>query len=88
MLTLVGCKFRVAHDSLERLRGGKISFFSEFPPVDFMDDPEGFYAIIHYQAGTGRYLVPTTDVLDSKFPDIRTTTAAEVMEKSWGTRSS
>jgi hypothetical protein len=52
-----------------------------------MDDPEAFYATIHYLAGIGRFLVPTTDILDSKFPDIHTTTAAEVMEKSWGTKS-
>lgn len=86
MLTIVDSKFRVAHDSLERLRGGKISFFSEFPPIDFVDNAEAFYATIHYQAGIERYLVPTEEILDSNFPDIHPTSAAEVMEKSWGNK--
>lgn len=74
----------MAYDSVDRLRGGNISFFSEFPPLDFLDDAEAFYATVHYLASIGRFLVPTEEILDTKFPEIRPTTAAEVMEKSWG----
>ncbi|PSN61719.1 NAD(P)-binding protein [Corynespora cassiicola Philippines] len=77
-----GSKFRVEHDSLEKLKSGKISFISEFPPAGFGDGDEAFYAMIHYQVGLGGCLVPTEETLNEKFPHLKTTSAAEVME-SW-----
>ncbi|KAH6885358.1 hypothetical protein B0T10DRAFT_492505 [Thelonectria olida] len=81
-----GSKFEVAYDSLEKLKSGKISFSSKFPAIDFPGGDEAFFATLHYQAGLGRFLVPTDDVLDSRFPHIKPTTVAEVMEKSWANR--
>ncbi|KAM5344236.1 hypothetical protein ACJ41O_012773 [Fusarium nematophilum] len=49
----------------------------------FGDGDQAFFAMIHYQAGLGRYLVPTENALDVEFPDIKTTSALEVMETGW-----
>ncbi|KAF7551733.1 hypothetical protein G7Z17_g4793 [Cylindrodendrum hubeiense] len=76
-----GSKFQVAYDSLEKLSSGKISFFSEFPPID-LDGAEAFFAMIHYQAGLERYLIENVESLTEKFPEIQMTSAAEVMESS------
>jgi hypothetical protein len=81
---LVGSKFKVAVDSLEKLKSGKISFFPDYPPIGYGDGDEAFFAMIHYQAGIGRYLVPRDlCFLDEKFPDLKVTTASEVMDASW-----
>lgn len=48
------------------------------------DGDEAFFATIHYLAGIGRYLVPRDlPFLDDKFPNLKVTTASEVMESSW-----
>ncbi|KAH7233544.1 hypothetical protein BKA59DRAFT_504400 [Fusarium tricinctum] len=79
-----GSKFNVAVDSLEKLKSGKISFFPDYPSIGHGDGDEAFLAMIHYQAGIGRYLVPSKlPFLDEKFPDIKVTTASEVMDASW-----
>nr|XP_036577394.1 Isoflavone reductase-like protein IRL 1 [Colletotrichum truncatum]KAF6784365.1 Isoflavone reductase-like protein IRL 1 [Colletotrichum truncatum] len=79
-----GSKFNVVHDDLEKLKSGKISFISEFPDIGLsQDDAEAVFAKIHYYAGTNAVLVPTEDTLNSKFPDIATKTAEEVIEESW-----
>ncbi|KAF4968682.1 hypothetical protein FSARC_3968 [Fusarium sarcochroum] len=79
-----GAKFEVAVDSLEKLKSGKISFFPDYPKIGFGDGDEAFFAMIHYQAGIGRYLVPRElPPLDDKFPDLKVTTALEVMETAW-----
>ncbi|RGP67722.1 hypothetical protein FSPOR_5912 [Fusarium sporotrichioides] len=79
-----GAKFEVAIDSLEKLKSGKISFFLDFPPIGHGDGDEAFFAMIHYQAGIGRYMVPRDlSFLDDKFPDLNITGASEVMESSW-----
>ncbi|KAM0350613.1 hypothetical protein ACHAPU_003099 [Fusarium lateritium] len=79
-----GSKFEVAVDSLEKLKSGKISFFPDYPPIGFGDGDEAFFAMIHYQAGIGRYLIPRDlPFLDEKFPDLKVTTISEVMEASW-----
>jgi hypothetical protein len=83
--TRSGCKFHVVHDSLDKLKSGKLSFASEFPPIGFGDGDEAFYALIHYQAGLGHFLLPTDDVLNDKIADMKPlTTAEEVMAASWG----
>lgn len=69
----------MAYDSLEKLKAGKISFASEFPNIDFVADPEAFYAMIHYQAGLGKYEVPTSDTLNERLPELSVTHATEVM---------
>lgn len=80
----VGSKFKVAVDSLEKLKSGKISFFPDYPKIGHGDGDESFFAMIHYQAGIGRYLVPKHfPPLDEKFPDLKVTTASEVMDASW-----
>lgn len=78
-----GCKFQVAYDSLEKLKSGSISFFHEFPQIDFIENPEAFFAMIHYQAGLGRYHITDVESLTDRFPEIKMTRAAEVMESSW-----
>ncbi|KAF5024422.1 hypothetical protein F66182_3508 [Fusarium sp. NRRL 66182] len=79
-----GTKFQVVVDSLDKLQSGKISFFPDYPKIGFGDGDEAFLAMIHYQAGIGRYLVPRElSPLDEKFPDVKVTTALEVMETSW-----
>ncbi|CAF3503571.1 unnamed protein product [Fusarium graminearum] len=81
---LLDAKFEVAVDSLEKLRSGKISFFPDYPPIGMGDGDEAFFATIHYLAGIGRYLVPRDlPFLDDKFPNLKVTTASEVMESSW-----
>jgi hypothetical protein len=80
----LGSKFKVAVDSLEKLKSGKISFFPDYPPIGYGDGDEAFFAMIHYQAGIGRYLVPRDLLfLDENFPDLKVTTALEVMDASW-----
>ncbi|KAH7159547.1 hypothetical protein B0J13DRAFT_109050 [Dactylonectria estremocensis] len=74
-----GCKFQVAYDSLEKLRLGKISFFNEFPPIEF-ENAEAFFAMIHLQAGLERLLVAEEHSLTHEFPEIRLTKMAEVMQ--------
>nr|RBQ96016.1 hypothetical protein FVER53263_08583 [Fusarium verticillioides] len=76
-----GTKFDVAVDSLEKLESGKISFFPDYPSIGHGEGDEAFFAMIHYQAGIGRYLVPRDlPPLDDKFPDLNVTTPLEVME--------
>ncbi|KAG8672384.1 hypothetical protein FPOAC1_005651 [Fusarium poae] len=75
-----GAKFEVAVDSLEKLKSGRISFSPDFPPIGHGDGDEAFFAMIHYQAGIGRYVVPgDLSFLDDKFPDVKMTEASEVM---------
>ncbi|KAL2672616.1 hypothetical protein Neosp_013329 [[Neocosmospora] mangrovei] len=79
-----GCKFRVANDSLEKLQSGKISFHEEFPPIGYGEGDQAFFAMLHYQAAIGRYLVPRDyPPLDAVFPDLKITTPLEVMETAW-----
>ncbi|UPL00051.1 hypothetical protein LCI18_010985 [Fusarium solani-melongenae] len=79
-----GCKFRVANDSLEKLQSGKISFHEDFPPIGYGEGDQAFFAMLHYQAAIGRYLVPRGyPPLDAEFPDLKITTPLEVMETAW-----
>ncbi|OLN83298.1 Isoflavone reductase-like protein IRL 1 [Colletotrichum chlorophyti] len=79
-----GSDFKVVHDDLEKLKSGKISLISEFPHIGLdPEEAEPLFAKIHYYAGTEQVLVPTDDTLNTKFPDIVTKTAAEVIEESW-----
>jgi hypothetical protein len=81
---LLGTKFDVAVDNLEKLKSGKISFFPDYPSIGHGEGDEAFFAMIHYQAGIGRYLVPRDlPQLDDKFPDLKVTTPLEVMESAW-----
>lgn len=80
----VGCKFRVANDSLEKLQSGKISFHEDFPPIGYGEGDQAFFAMLHYQAAIGRYLVPRDyPPLDAEFPGLKITTPLEVMETAW-----
>ncbi|KAI8650732.1 NmrA domain-containing protein [Fusarium keratoplasticum] len=79
-----GCKFRVANDSLEKLQSGKISFHEDFPPIGYGEGDQAFFAMLHYQAAIGRYLVPRDyPPLDAEFPGLKITTPLEVMETAW-----
>ncbi|RSL74242.1 hypothetical protein CEP53_000349 [Fusarium sp. AF-6] len=79
-----GCKFKVANDSLEKLQSGKISFHEDFPPIGYGEGDQAFFAMLHYQAAIGRYLVPRDyPPLDEEFPDLKITTPLEVMETAW-----
>ncbi|RSL60467.1 hypothetical protein CEP54_006779 [Fusarium duplospermum] len=79
-----GCKFQVANDSLEKLQSGKISFHEDFPPIGYGEGDQAFFAMLHYQAAIGRYLVPRDyPPLDAEFPDLKITTPLEVMETAW-----
>ncbi|KAF6822214.1 nmrA-like family protein [Colletotrichum musicola] len=79
-----GCKFNVVYDDLAKLKSGKISFASEFPDIGFpRDEAEAIFAKVHYYAGTEAFLVPTEDTLNSKFPDIVTRKAIDVIEEAW-----
>ena len=70
------------HDSLDKLKGGKISMFEEFPPFELgPEKSEALFATVHYQAGMGQFLVPTEGNLKERFPDIKTTTMRDVMER-------
>ncbi|KAM6505831.1 hypothetical protein FSOLCH5_014007 [Fusarium solani] len=79
-----GCKFQVANDSLKKLQSGKISFHEDFPPIGYGEGDQALFAMLHYQAGIGRYLVPRDyPPLDAEFPDLKITTPLEVMETAW-----
>ncbi|KAB8070676.1 hypothetical protein BDV29DRAFT_197865 [Aspergillus leporis] len=80
-----GEHFSVKHESLEDLRNGRISFpeFYDTGLESAGQSTETIFALFHYISGTGGYTVPSDDTLDSRFPDIRITTAAEVIESSW-----
>lgn len=82
---LLGCKFDIVHDDLSKLKGGHISHIDEFPPIGLGDEDEKLFAMVHYQAGSGHFKVPTEDVmlLNEKFPEMKFTTVREVMEASW-----
>lgn len=78
----------MVHDDLAKLKGGRISRIEEFPPIGLGDEDEKFFALVHYQAGSGHFKVPTEGVmlLNEEFPDVRFMTVREVMEASWGGR--
>ncbi|KAJ0329158.1 hypothetical protein COL5a_004392 [Colletotrichum fioriniae] len=79
-----GPAFRVAYDDLEKLKSGKISFIEDFPDFELSrEESEALFAKVHYYAGIGKFLVPTEDTLNSRFPDIVPKTAAQVLEESW-----
>ena len=74
----------MAYNSIEDLQRGKISFASEFPPIGFgAEKDEAFYAMLHYQAARGDYLVPKENILDDNFPNIQLITARQIMEEAW-----
>lgn len=79
----LGCKFTIVHDSLDKLKSGKISFIEDFPPIGLGDGDEAFYALVHYQAGLGHFLVPKGQNLNAEFPEIKITKVSDVMEASW-----
>lgn len=82
-----GEKFSVKYDSIHDLRNGKISF-PDFLGTGLEDtgvSTESVLARFHYISGTGGYLVQTDDPLDAKFPDVKITTPADVIESSWTT---
>ena len=87
MLTsILGCKFEVAYDSLDKLDAGKISFADRFPHIGLGSaaDDEAFFARIHYLAGSGNYVVASgKKSLNEQFPDIHLTTCDEVMRAAW-----
>jgi len=80
-----GCEFEVAHDSLESLNSGKISFSDRFSPTGISDpvEHERFLATLHYEAGTGKFKVPSTHRLNDRLPEIKVTTVRELLESSW-----
>ena len=71
------------HDSLDKLKSGKISMIDEFPPFELGPaESQKLFATVHYQAGMGHFIVPMEGNLNAEFPDIVTKTAREVM-KGW-----
>lgn len=85
-----GCKFEVAYDSLEKLRAGKISFADRFPQIGMgtAADDEAFFALVHYLAGSGNFVVaPGRRTLNDQFPEIQLTTCEEVMQTAWQGRT-
>ncbi|KAM0713397.1 hypothetical protein Q7P37_010359 [Cladosporium fusiforme] len=81
-----GCEFRKSFDSLEKLKSGTISFADRFPKAGLGSpaQDEAFFAIIHYMAGSGAFVVrPGKLNLNQRYPDIKLTTCEEVMEASW-----
>ena len=81
-----GSKFEIAHDSLEKLRGGSISFADKFPQIGMGSaaDDEAFFALVHYLAGSGNFVVaPGRRTLNEQFPDIQLTTCEDVMRTAW-----
>lgn len=81
-----GGKFEIAHDSLEKLRGGSISFADRFPHIGMGSaaDDEAFFALVHYLAGSGNFVVaPGRRTLNEQFPDIQLTTCEDVMRTAW-----
>lgn len=88
-MRIVGCKFEVAYDSLEKLDTGNISFAERFPRIGLGSaaDDGAFFARIHFLAGSGNYVVaPGKQSLNEQFPDIRLTTCEEVMRSAWEDR--
>ncbi|KAF7595235.1 hypothetical protein BBP40_006981 [Aspergillus hancockii] len=83
-----GERFSVKHERLEDLRNGRISFpeLRETGLEGTGQSTESIFALFHYISGTGGYAVPSDDTLDAQFPDIKITTAAEVIGSSWGGR--
>ncbi|PKY03465.1 NAD(P)-binding protein [Aspergillus campestris IBT 28561] len=83
-----GGKFSVVYNSLDRLRSGHISF-PDFVETGLEEpDPsnEWIFATFNYLSATGNYFVQTEETLDARFPEVRITTAEEVIEESWGGR--
>lgn len=86
LICLVGCKFEVAYDSLQKLDAGSISFADRFPKtgLDSAVEDEAFFARIHHLAGSGNYTVePVGRTLNEQFADIELTTCEEVMRAAW-----
>lgn len=89
LLTFVtGERFSVKNESLEDLRNGRISFpeFEETGLESTGRSTEYIFALFHYISGTGGYTISRDGTLDAQFPDIKITTAAEVIESSWRNR--
>ena len=50
-------------------------------------DDEAFFALVHYLAGSGNFVVaPGRRTLNEQFPDIQLTTCEEVMRTAWQDR--
>lgn len=83
-----GERFSVKNESLEDLRNGRISFpeFEETGLESTGRSTEYIFALFHYISGTGGYTISRDGTLDAQFPDIKITTAAEVIESSWRNR--
>ncbi|KAE8130896.1 hypothetical protein BDV38DRAFT_39282 [Aspergillus pseudotamarii] len=80
-----GERFSVKNESLDDLRNGRISFpeFEETGLESTGQSTEHILALFHFISGTGGYTISSDDLLDTQFPDIKITTAAEVIESSW-----
>ncbi|KAE8382383.1 hypothetical protein BDV26DRAFT_288664 [Aspergillus bertholletiae] len=80
-----GERFSVKYESLGDLRDGRISFpeFEETGLESTGRSTESILASFHYISGTGGYAISSDDPLDARFPDIKITTAADVIESSW-----
>ncbi|KAE8383991.1 hypothetical protein BDV23DRAFT_192379 [Aspergillus alliaceus] len=81
-------RFSVIYDRLHGLRNGRISFpeFQETGLEGTGRSSESIFALFHYISSIGGYTVPSDNVLDARFPDIRMTTAREVIKSSWRDR--
>ncbi|PLB49880.1 NAD(P)-binding protein [Aspergillus steynii IBT 23096] len=76
-----GEKFSVKYEDLETLEKGKISF-PEFEDAGFEGSghsDEAIFALFHRFAAMGDYYVPPERALDGRFPDVKVTTAEELM---------
>ncbi|GMF76717.1 unnamed protein product [Aspergillus oryzae] len=75
---------RLAEEARD-LRNGRISFpeFEETGLESTGRSTEYIFALFHYISGTGGYTISRDGTLDAQFPDIKITTAAEVIESSW-----
>ncbi|KAE8355663.1 hypothetical protein BDV28DRAFT_31128 [Aspergillus coremiiformis] len=80
-----GERFSVKYERLEDLRKGRISFpeFYKTGLESTGQSSESIFALFHYLSSTGGYTIVSDDTLDARFPDVKITTAAEVIQSSW-----
>jgi hypothetical protein len=82
----LGEKFTVTYDSVEKLKSGKITelpgqvaAYSYFP----REWTQKLYSVFGLWATDGVFDFPDHKALNHRFPDIKVTTAKEMLDKAW-----
>ena len=86
-MPFLGTKFNVEHDSLEKLREGKITelpahkYAYGFVPKEVLQSMLAYFGIMFED---GQFNFEPEKTLNDAFPDIEPLTAKKIVEQGWG----